>query len=93
MKNSVKTAEKQHKIARKSDKKSVSKEDFHELNLQLDDLKSGSNVNREMNTILDCLLNSAEKKCKECRKVHTCSILMEAVIAYRNQINKHDPHG
>jgi len=64
-----------------------------ETDKELEELKSGINVNRAMNNMLDCLLRSAEKKCKECRKVHTCSILMEAVIAYRNQPKKHDPHG
>ena len=64
-----------------------------ETDKELDKLKSEINVNREINNMLDCLLSKAEKKCKQCRNVHTCSVLMEAVIAYRNQLKKHAPHG
>jgi len=64
-----------------------------ETDKKSDEFKSAMNVNSEISNMLDCLLSSAKKTCKQCRKVNTCSILMEAVIAYRNQMNKHDPHG
>jgi len=63
-----------------------------ETRRELDELKLRMNVKREMNNMLDCLLNRAEKKCKQCTKVNTCSVLMEAVFACRNQMKKHIVH-
>jgi hypothetical protein len=64
-----------------------------ETDKKLDELKSSIDVNRALNAMIDCLLSNTEKKCKHCKKVHTCSLLTEAVIAYRNQTRQHDPHG
>jgi hypothetical protein len=57
-----------------------------ETNKELDELKFRTTVNSEMNNMLDCLFSRDDKKCNQCNKVSTCRFLMEAVIAYRNQI-------
>lgn len=40
-------------------------------------------VNTAINGMLECLLSSGIKKCKDCCHVDSCRFLAEAVFAYR----------
>ncbi|RJQ44496.1 MAG: hypothetical protein C4538_10090 [Nitrospiraceae bacterium] len=42
-----------------------------------------SKVNTAINGMLECLLSSGIKKCRNCSQVDSCRFLAEAVFAYR----------
>jgi hypothetical protein len=42
-------------------------------------------VNESINRMLDCMLTKNGKTCKNCSDVSICSLLTEAVFAYRQQ--------
>ena len=42
-------------------------------------------VTESINRMLDCMLTKDGKACKNCSDVNICSLLTEAVFAYRRQ--------